>query len=52
MKVFMVEYTVDKGETKQTKIVNAQNLTSAYLQVYLELPLNEKVAITDLFEII
>lgn len=52
MKVFFVQYTLDKGETKHVKIVNAENCTEAYLAVYLELPLDDKAAITDLFEII
>jgi len=51
MKVFMVEYTLDKGTTKHTKLVNAENFTEAYVQVYLTLPLNDNSAITDLFEI-
>ncbi len=52
MKIFMVKYTEDTGNTYHTVIVNAENFTDAYLQVYLGLPLNDSTAITDLFEII
>lgn len=49
MKVFMVEYTSDFGETVHTMLVNADDYSKAYLDAYLQLP--KDAAITDLFEV-
>ncbi len=51
MKTFMVKYTFDRGLTVHSVLVCADDKTDAYLQVYLDLPLNVEVSITDLFEI-
>jgi hypothetical protein len=50
MKKFIVEYTVDFGETYHKEIVEAENFSNAYVRVDLKLP--KHGAITGIFEII
>ena len=49
MKTFMVEYSLDKGATKDTMLVSADDYTKAYLSVCYQLPID--AVIIELFEI-
>lgn len=49
MKTFMVEYTLDEGTTKITRLVSAEDYTKAYLSVCYQLP--PKAVIIEIFEI-
>lgn len=49
MKTFMAEYTLDKGATMHTIIVNAEDKPKAILEAYKALPLG--VDVTDIFEV-
>jgi hypothetical protein len=50
MKTYMVRYTEDCGKTCHTELVNAENITFAYNDVYIRIP--KSYDIIDIFEII
>lgn len=49
MKVFLVEYTLDYGTTKQTMPVNAKDKSTAIIESYYELP--KGAIVLDAFEV-
>lgn len=49
MKTYMLEWTENKGETRKTMLVSADDFTKAYLKGIFALPIDAEI--TDLFEI-
>lgn len=49
MKTFMITYTTDRGLTKETRLMSAENYTMAYVNAQCELP--KDTIILEIFEI-
>lgn len=49
MKTFMITYTVDRGLTKETKLMSAETYTKAYVNAECDLP--EGTIILEITEI-
>ena len=50
MKIFMVEYTLDGGDTRNLMLFNAKDKSNATIGAYLELPFS--AIVIDVFEVV
>ncbi len=49
MKVFIAEYTLDKGATIHTRLINSESKPKAIVDAYLALPFG--AIVTEIFEV-